>query len=109
MVRYYYLEKNPGFYLTDACALMDPLLSHLPANKTNPWRVGHLRRSIPYGYSESIMATKNVIEDGDLKQYYDAILRVVSGDLKDLGRINVIWNLNTGAYDYLVDRYLSEY
>ncbi len=109
MVRYYYLEKNPGFYLTDACALMDPLLSHLPANKTNPWRVGHLRRSIPCGYTESIMATKNTIEDGNLWQYYDVILRVVSGDLKDHRRINEIWNLNIGAYDYLVDYYLSEH
>lgn len=94
-------------YLTDAYGLMDPLLSHLPAIYTGNWRVGHLKRAIPPGYAESVQQGENLIEDPGLHAYYDKILLIIQGDLWDPERLQTIWKMNTGQYEYLLEHYLQ--
>jgi len=49
----------------------------------------------------------NVIEDKCLATYYDKLSLITRGNLFDGDRIQEIWNMNTGKYDYLIDSYLK--
>jgi arabinofuranosyltransferase len=43
---------GPGAHVIDPMALTDPLLAGLPADI--PWRIGHFRRTLPAGYTETV-------------------------------------------------------
>ena len=103
----YYMQKEKMLYLTDIHGLMDPLLSHLPAVKEEGWRIGHMYRSIPEGYQESLASGTNEIRDKSLHEYYDYVLMITQGDVWDINRLRVIINMNCGKYDYLVDEYIE--
>ena len=92
-------------YILDELALCDPLLSKLPAIK--PWRIGHFKREIPKGYEETLESGINKIEDPNLAEYYDKILLITRGDQFSPERLKAIWKINTGQYDYLIQRYIS--
>jgi len=96
---------NSDLYLNDTYCLGDPLLSKLPADYDPNWRVGHLKRSVPEGYRESVRENKNLIEDPSLHEYYDKILLITRGRLFDGERIKTIMNMNLGRYDHLVEEY----
>ena len=98
---------NSDLYLNDTYCLGDPLLSKLPAEYDPNWRVGHLRRSVPEGYRESVRENKNLIEDPSLHEYYDKILLITRGNLFDGERIMTIINMNLGKYDHLIEEYES--
>ena len=90
-------------YILDELALCDPLLTRLPASKT--WRIGHFKREIPKGYEETLQSGINKIEDANLAEYYDKIMLITRGDLFSFERLESIWKINTGQYDYLIDTY----
>lgn len=95
-------------YITDVTALGDLFLAHLQIDyDPNTWRVGHNIRTIPAGYAESLHYDCNLIEDPSLHQYYDVILELTRGDLFDSNRWQLIWDFNTGKYDYLLDEYYA--
>ncbi len=98
---------NSDLYLNDTYCLGDPLLSKLPADYDPNWRVGHLRRSVPEGYRESVRENQNLIEDPSLHEYYDKILLITRGNLFDGERIMTIINMNLGKYDHLIEEYES--
>lgn len=107
-VAYYGSLLYDDICITDPYALGDPLLAHLPAEYTNPWRVGHMQREIPKGYYESVEKGCNEIEDIYLKEYYDKILLITASDeLFSQERITTIINMNIGKYDYLIEEYIS--
>lgn len=106
---------GPDIHIIDPWALGDPLLSKLPATgywragyKHPPgrkwWRIGHFARKIPAGYIETISSNENVIENESLRKYYNKLSYVIKGDLFDFNRLIEIWNLNTGKYNYLIER-----
>lgn len=99
--RYY----NQDMYLNDTYALGDPFLSKLPAVKEDNWRIGHMWREAPRGYNETILYGENVIENPDLKEYYEIIRLITRGDLFDSNRLKAIIDINLGRYDYLIDNY----
>lgn len=103
----YYVQKDGVIYLTDKFGLMDPLLSHLPAKWEENWRIGHMWREIPKGYSETIATGTNRIEDESLHEYYDKVLLIIQGDIWDKERIKTIVKMNLGQYDYLIEEYLN--
>ena len=86
--------------------LYDPLLSRLPAVKDDNWMVGHMEREIPSGYQETLDYGINCIEDENLKEYYDKLLFILSGDLWDSKRLKEIVLFNIGKYDYLLEEYV---
>lgn len=98
---------NSDLYLNDTYCLGDPFLSKLPAKKQETWRVGHLRRAVPDGYTETVMYGENIIKDEDLAKYYDVICEMTEGELFSLNRLKTVIDWNLGKYDYLLDHYIS--
>ena len=92
-------------YLADQMALADPLLPYMDIDwgvtsvfvaKNRKWRIGHVNRSVPDGYRESLQQDANLIKDPEIHELYDKILLVVRGDnLFSKERFKAIWELNT--------------
>ncbi len=107
-IGYFGFAAGPAIYIIDNLGLADPLLSRLPAvqpENVNGWRPGHFYRNIPDGYIQSLENGRNLIRDADLRQYYDAVRIITRGPLFRTGRLKTIWNMNTGKYDNLIQRY----
>jgi arabinofuranosyltransferase len=99
---------GPGVYIADMWALTDPLLARLPfdeVRKGRGWRPGHFHRSMPEGYHQTLLSGRNAIADPDLHAYYDKLVLITRADLCAPGRFEAIWEINTGGYDHLVERY----
>ncbi len=96
---------GPLVHVIDRFALADPLLSQLPARAGS--RIGHFQRRLPEGYIESISADRNLLEDSDLAKYYDTIRAVTRGPLLNVHRLWTVLELQTGALDAPLLRYLS--
>lgn len=96
---------GPEVHLIDTYALADPFLARLPVLRDTKWRIGHFWRRLPEGYEETIRSGQNSLKDKNLALYYDKLKSVIAGDLFDSQRLVEIWRLNTGHYDYLLDRY----
>ncbi len=119
-------HAGPKIHIIDPFALGDPLLSKLPLtfdywtfdfistttighlgdNIKGGWRSGHIARTLPPGYFETLQSGENVIEDKCLAKYYDKLSILTRGDLFDANRIQEIWKMNTGQYDYLLEPYI---
>ena len=99
-------NKGPNVYVIDNYALSDPLLARLSA--LDGWEIGHFTRAIPEGYLETLQSGDNQLVDADLSLYYSKLEFIVTGNLLDWNRITEIWKFNTGQYDYLLERYISE-
>lgn len=84
---------GPGIHFLDVVALTDPLLARLPVHGGR-WRIGHFERAIPSGYARTVSGGENRIEDPDLADYYDSILRVTRGPLFTRQRWRAIVRLN---------------
>lgn len=91
-------------YAIDLFALNDPLLARLPAVDRGHWRPGHLYRTVPEGYVETLMEGSNQIDDPSLAEFYELLRIVTRGDLWSRERWQAIWALNTGASSRLIDR-----
>lgn len=96
---------GPQRYIVDECALSDPLLSKLPCDTSNGWRVGHFRRKLPTGYLQTLTSGQNQIEDRSLAEYNDHLQTVVRGKPFTVARFREILAFNTGAYDTLLREY----
>lgn len=87
------LQKGPNVYVLDKLALNQALLARLPSDAPNP-RPGHVFRKIPTGYTESIQKQKNLIQNKELHDYYNHILRVTRGNIFSYERFKSIFYLN---------------
>ena len=94
---------GPQVHLLDYYALGDPLLAHLPSHKSLYQRIGHFQRLIPDGYYATLLTGKNIITDKNLAQYYEKLRYITRGDLFDIKRLETIWDLNRGKYNYLIN------
>lgn len=83
-------------YAIDVYGLNDPLLARLPSFDDGRWKPGHPYRTLPRGYIRSHLEEKNLIEDPDLRQYYDLIRTVTRGPLVSSERLKAIVALNSG-------------
>lgn len=99
-------KLGPNVYLVDRNAIADPLLARLPVARDECcWKPGHLTRIVPAGYEESIRWDENRIEDQHLHQYYDVLRTIIRGKIFSVERFAVIYRMNTGQYDYLIEQY----
>lgn len=78
----------------DPMALSDPLLARMPV--TGRWRIGHMLRELPLGYTESIANNSNQIVDPELHRLYDQLILITRGPLFTWGRWQAIAALNLG-------------
>lgn len=99
----YYVGRQ--CYVLDDFALTDPLLSRLPAIKNS--RIGHFKRQLPEGYEQTLITGKNRIKNPDLAKYYDILVLIIRDDLWSVKRLQEIWKINTGQYNYLLNNYIS--
>jgi len=97
---------GPEIHIVDWYGIPDTLISKLPIPKDQWWVIGHFTRTIPLGYMETLQSGENMIEDKCLAKYYDKLSIITRGNLFDVNRIQEIWNMNTGQYDYLLDAYI---
>ncbi len=114
------VAKCIGFYgyscprethIIDIWALIDPLLARLPAIRADrgEGRVGHFERMIPDGYYETLESGEDRFTDRSLAEYYKALSQLTRADLFSPGRVQVIYDMNLGRYNHLIDtrRYLN--
>ena len=98
---------GPTVYIVEPHSLTNPLLARLPIADKYEWRVGHYARELPEGYLKTLETGENVIEDPNLRLFYDKIQLIVRGNIWDFRRIVEIWNFNTGRYKELLDAYVE--
>jgi arabinofuranosyltransferase len=96
---------GPNVHILDVLALGDPLLSRLPPRKGS--RVGHFERRLPRGYEKSLLSGRLSFEDPDLNEYCRVVWSVTRGPVWSVQRLGDSVRLITGAYDPLVDSYVS--
>lgn len=93
--------------LLDYFGLTDPFIAMLPAIKMD--FTSHFERGLPKGYFESFLDDKNRLEDPKLDEYYRHIKLITTSDkLFTLERLEAIYKLNTGQYDYLLEDYRKD-
>ena len=85
--------------------LYDPLLVRLPAIRTEDWTIGHMEREFPEGYQETLDTGENYIKNVSLKEYYDKLRIILSGDVFTRKRIETLIEFKRGNYDYLLEDY----
>jgi arabinofuranosyltransferase len=102
-------------FIIDHFTLADPFRSRLPGVISDPWnwpgrlgwRPAHVPRPIPEGYLETVRTGTNHLEDPDLARVWDAVALVTRGPLWSKARWVAIWQLNTGAFDDEVERWVA--
>ncbi len=94
---------GPYVHIIDKMGLCDPLLSKLPVESPENWRIGHFLRSIPDGYEDSILTDTNQVTDLSLFEYYKKIRIITRGKVFDLERFTTILHMNFGRYNYLIN------
>jgi len=104
MAGYY---AGAGVHIIDELGLGDPLLSRLKPADIRNWHIAHFRRDIPAGYDKTFESGENQIQDPALAEYYDKLHLIISGDIWSAKRWEAIWKMNTGQYQYLLDRYVK--
>jgi arabinofuranosyltransferase len=90
------IAGGPAAHLIDQCALADPLLAHLPAERTREWRIGHFLRQLPTEYEASVAQRANLLTDPRTHAYYESIRDVTRGRLNSLDRLREVVRLTLG-------------
>jgi len=97
---------GPDIYIIDSAALTDALLARIPYVEF--YRPGHYVRQLPQGYVETFEnGFENKIKNPYLKAYYDKLSVITRGDLFNYERWELIWEFNTGRYDYLMEKFIN--
>ncbi len=98
---------GPDVVILDFHALSDPLLARLPADERKSFVVAHYKRSLPAGYEASVRTGQNLIEDPDLRVYYDALRKITQDPVWSADRWNAIWEMQTGHLDARISAYVA--
>jgi arabinofuranosyltransferase len=99
-IGFYGYYAGPRLRIIDVMSLSDPFLARLPmARPAGPdaWRIGHFKRDLPAGYTETVSSTINRIEDPRLAKLYDDVRLVTTGPLFSRERWRAIIRLNLGS------------
>jgi arabinofuranosyltransferase len=90
---------GPAPYIIDAFAVTDPFLARLPVpeDAKRDYAPGHILRTIPAGYVESVLAGENRIADPELRAYYGKLSLITRGRLWDPERWRHIVEFNFGG------------
>lgn len=99
--------KGPDVHVIDSNGLADPLISRLPIQDPNHWRIGHFKHIVPDGYMETLESGENEIADANLARYYDQLRLITRGSLMDAERLATIIRFNLGYYDPLLQAYIQ--
>ncbi|MCE5299303.1 MAG: hypothetical protein LLG37_00305, partial [Spirochaetia bacterium] len=89
MVGFY---AGPNAYIIDLASLANAYTARLPAEKR--WRPGHIARTEPEGYFESVKDGGNKIKEPEKALLYDRITLITKGPLYARGRWDAIRAVN---------------
>ena len=104
----YAFYAGPEVHVVDLHGLGDPLLSRLPPTEQEEFRIGHFFRSPPAGYWEYDRSFGFALEDEGLRKYYEKLSVLIHDEnLFSPQRLIMIWRMNTGYYDHLLENYLE--
>lgn len=85
--------------LIDPLGITDPFLSRLPLDSVVPWRIGHFERSIPAGYTESVISGHNEIVDPALRDLYEqTVIKTRSEALLSRERLAVLLGMDRSGF-----------
>ena len=87
------VAAGPGVHIIDAYGLTDPLIARIRFDARD-FRIGHLRRSVPEGYVETVKSGENRLRDPCLKDLYDDLALITRASLFAPGRWSAIWRTN---------------
>jgi arabinofuranosyltransferase len=96
---------GPRLFIIDPNALSDPLLARLKPIPNEHWLPGHFAREVPNGYMETLRSGRNEFEDKSLGEYYMKLWLIIKEPIFSTQRLEAIWKMNTGQYDYLLQSY----
>jgi arabinofuranosyltransferase len=100
-------QAGPLVHIVDELALTDALLARLPSTYKVITRTGHIRRNIPQGYIHALKTGDTTEMSPTLAEYYSVLRQIISGNLYDWHRINLIIRFNLGLYDPLLTQYIE--
>jgi arabinofuranosyltransferase len=83
-------------HILEGYALSDPLLARLTVSPDGKWRPGHLPRTLPAGYFESIAFDTNEIVDPCARALYEDLRLITSGPIFSAERFGAILRRNLG-------------
>lgn len=87
---------GPGLHHVDLLGITDPLMARLPANADRAFLPGHLQKELPIGYGRSAGTSANHIQRPDIREYYDGLQLITSGELLSIPRWRAIASYNFG-------------
>jgi len=105
IIGYFGYYAPDSTHIVDVYALSDPLLARLPIYDRNDWRIGHFKRGVPEGYSETIATGKNMIRHPGLAEYYRKLESITRGKIFSWQRFMTIIRMNLGMYEHLIANY----
>lgn len=103
MIGYY---AGPNVKIIDELGLADPLLARLPAIRRQNFYIGHFRRNLPPGYMRAVETGKLGDMPSGIRNYYEKLRLITSGDLLSMERLKTIVLFNLGYYDHWKEAYI---
>lgn len=88
--------------------LCDPLLTRLPAQDPQRWRIGHVLRRVPEGYYETLATGENRLHHAGLRAYYAALRTLTQAPLLAGERLAAWWQLSSGELDGGLRAFVAE-
>ncbi len=107
-------KAGPNVRILDLYALTDPLLARLSAIQEDPtwaplgepaWRIGHFKRALPEGYTETISYGRSLFTDPYIATYYEILKSITQDQIFSVPRLVRVVKMNLGKYDYLLEEY----
>jgi len=97
VVGLYAYYAGPKIFVVDRLGLTDPLTSRMPREPGAHWRIGHVRRTLPDGYTDSVARGANLLPPGPAHELYDAVRLATRGPLWTWSRWRAIVALHMGS------------
>jgi len=101
-------KDNVGFFgyttgldklVFDRLAITSPFLARIPVSSApEGWRVGHLHRVMPRGYTQTLQTGVNSLAGPAMRELYDDLHLATSAPLLTPARFGAIWRLNIGHH-----------
>ncbi len=73
--------SGPGVHILDPFALTEPVLARIRFDAKVGWRPGHMGRTLPTGYLQSVEQGKNLVEDPCVRDLVSDIWLITRGPL----------------------------
>ncbi len=88
---------GPSTYFLDVWGLGDAFRAHFPAASGRRWAAGHVFRSYPPGYVDTLRTGENKLKDEQLSSSYERIKLIIRGPLFSRERLRAIVLQNLGS------------